>query len=109
MTSKLYKLSKQFRSFKSSSIKKKYPKRLIDKAIEAISTGVSKNDLGEAIGVHPTTISNWCNKYRQVEKFLPIQVVADHTCKSINVTTPTGYVITGLSKYELADLLPLLR
>ena len=111
MSSKLSKLAKLFRDFKSDSIKKKYPKRLINKAIDAISSGISKNDLGEAIGVHPVTISNWCHKYRQTqtEEFLPVQVVADHSIKSINVTTPAGYVITGLSKYELADLLPLLR
>jgi hypothetical protein len=109
MTSKLNKLSKQFRSFKSSSIKKKYPRHLINMAVEIVSSGVSKNELGDAIGVHPATISNWCRTHRPVEEFVPVQVVTDQIDKSINLTTPTGFVITGLSKYELMDLLPLLR
>ncbi len=78
----------------------------VDYAQQEMAKGTSKSAVLQALGISYGALSKWQSPEKESEKgFRRVSVKASDVVGQVNVVTPSGYRVEGLSLESLATLL----
>ena len=106
----LIKLKKDFRKIQKNKKGKRivYPHVLKIRTLLALDSGYSQKELTEVLGVGNMTITKWRqkeNKEVSIQVFPKLESNKEGSLNDIKITSPNGYVISGLNREDVFSFL----